>query len=168
MSRHCPVAIDRTFWDVLGRVYGGEGGIRTPGSLSTTPDFESGAFNRTLPPLRVQKSKGHAIPAGYQAILRLLWPGGSHMGNSYPGHSKFTGKGLAVATPAAASDLSIRPRVSSPRSHRTDRASPSASRAHPHIAPASLQSRRLRPHRHIRHQNQLCPDVPNAKESSHR
>ena len=31
---------------------GGEGGIRTPGSLSTTPDFESGAFNRTLPPLR--------------------------------------------------------------------------------------------------------------------
>ena len=34
------------------RIYGGEGGIRTPGSLSTTPDFESGAFNRALPPLR--------------------------------------------------------------------------------------------------------------------
>jgi hypothetical protein len=30
---------------------GGRGGIRTPGSLSTTPDFESGAFNHsaTLP-----------------------------------------------------------------------------------------------------------------------
>ena len=34
------------------RVYGGEGGIRTPDSLTTMPDFESGAFNRALPPLR--------------------------------------------------------------------------------------------------------------------
>jgi hypothetical protein len=32
-------------------VYGGEGEIRTPDSLSTMPDFESGAFNRALPPL---------------------------------------------------------------------------------------------------------------------
>ena len=32
---------------------GGEGGIRTPDSLTTMPDFESGAFNRALPPLRV-------------------------------------------------------------------------------------------------------------------
>ena len=31
---------------------GGEGGIRTPDSLTTMPDFESGAFNRALPPLR--------------------------------------------------------------------------------------------------------------------
>ena len=31
---------------------GGEGEIRTPDSLSTMPDFESGAFNRALPPLR--------------------------------------------------------------------------------------------------------------------
>jgi hypothetical protein len=40
-------------WDGVERVYGGERGIRTPGSLSTTPDFESGAFNRTLPSLRI-------------------------------------------------------------------------------------------------------------------
>ena len=33
-------------------LYGGEGGIRTPDSLATMPDFESGAFNRALPPLR--------------------------------------------------------------------------------------------------------------------
>ena len=33
--------------------YGGEGGIRTPDSLTTMPDFESGAFNRALPPLRL-------------------------------------------------------------------------------------------------------------------
>ena len=38
--------------DVLGWVNGGEGGIRTPDSLTTMPDFESGAFNRALPPLR--------------------------------------------------------------------------------------------------------------------
>ena len=31
---------------------GGEGGIRTPDSLATMSDFESGAFNRALPPLR--------------------------------------------------------------------------------------------------------------------
>jgi hypothetical protein len=31
--------------------YGGEGGIRTPDSLATMSDFESGAFNRALPPL---------------------------------------------------------------------------------------------------------------------
>jgi hypothetical protein len=32
--------------------YGGEGGIRTPGTRKGTSDFESGAFNRALPPLR--------------------------------------------------------------------------------------------------------------------
>ena len=33
-------------------VNGGEGGIRTPDTLTSMPDFESGAFNRALPPLR--------------------------------------------------------------------------------------------------------------------
>ncbi len=33
--------------------FGGEGGIRTPGGYEPTPDFKSGAFNRTLPPLRI-------------------------------------------------------------------------------------------------------------------
>lgn len=31
---------------------GGERGIRTPGGREPTPDFKSGAFNRTLPSLR--------------------------------------------------------------------------------------------------------------------
>jgi hypothetical protein len=31
---------------------GGEGGIRTPDTRKGMPDFESGAFNRALPPLR--------------------------------------------------------------------------------------------------------------------
>jgi hypothetical protein len=35
--------------------YGGEGGIRTPDTLTGMPDFESGAFNRALPPLRIAK-----------------------------------------------------------------------------------------------------------------
>ena len=39
--------------DVLGSIFGGEGGIRTPGTLASTSDFESGAFNRALPPLRI-------------------------------------------------------------------------------------------------------------------
>ena len=31
---------------------GGEGGIRTPGTVPRTLDFESSAFNRARPPLR--------------------------------------------------------------------------------------------------------------------
>jgi hypothetical protein len=33
-------------------IAGGEGGIRTPDTRKGMPDFESGAFNRALPPLR--------------------------------------------------------------------------------------------------------------------
>jgi hypothetical protein len=33
--------------------YGGEGGIRTPDTRKGMPDFESGAIDRTLPPLRI-------------------------------------------------------------------------------------------------------------------
>ena len=40
--------------DLIGESLGGEGGIRTPGTLASTSDFESGAFNRALPPLRVR------------------------------------------------------------------------------------------------------------------
>ena len=32
---------------------GGEGGIRTPDTRKGMPDFESGAFNRALPPLHI-------------------------------------------------------------------------------------------------------------------
>jgi hypothetical protein len=38
---------------LMGIAYGGEGGIRTPDTLTGMSDFESGAFNRALPPLRV-------------------------------------------------------------------------------------------------------------------
>ena len=41
-----------TWLEATGRVLGGEGGIRTPDTLTSMPDFESGAFNRALPPLR--------------------------------------------------------------------------------------------------------------------
>src|SRR5437868_3198690 len=43
------------FWislDALELANGGEGGIRTPDRLTPMSDFESGAFNRALPPLR--------------------------------------------------------------------------------------------------------------------
>jgi hypothetical protein len=38
--------------------FGGEGGIRTPGTVPRTLDFESSAFNRARPPLRLG---GHTI-----------------------------------------------------------------------------------------------------------
>ncbi len=41
---------------------GGEGGIRTPGTLASTSDFESGAFNRALPPLRTTISLSQLRP----------------------------------------------------------------------------------------------------------
>ena len=37
----------------ISKKYGGEGGIRTPDTLTGMSDFESGAFNRALPPLRI-------------------------------------------------------------------------------------------------------------------
>jgi hypothetical protein len=40
---------------------GGEGGIRTPDTRKGMPDFESGAFNRALPPLRA----GHCRRSRY-------------------------------------------------------------------------------------------------------
>jgi len=46
------------------KVYGGEGEIRTPDSLATMSDFESGAFNRALPPLRV-------LSSFYQPLARI-------------------------------------------------------------------------------------------------
>jgi hypothetical protein len=36
---------------------GGEGGIRTPDTRKGMPDFESGAFNRALPPLRAGRRR---------------------------------------------------------------------------------------------------------------
>ena len=41
---------------------GGEGGIRTPGTVPRTLDFESSAFNRARPPLRVS---GHSIEVSF-------------------------------------------------------------------------------------------------------
>ena len=47
---------------------GGEGGIRTPDTRKGMPDFESGAFNRALPPLRfVYNTLRDALE-----VLRLL------------------------------------------------------------------------------------------------
>jgi hypothetical protein len=56
-SDHLKVWTDRVLFYLsliqrLVGLNGGEGGIRTPDSLTTMPDFESGAFNRALPPLR--------------------------------------------------------------------------------------------------------------------
>jgi hypothetical protein len=48
--------VETFYWrllDVAESCNGGEGGIRTPDSLATMSDFESGAFNRALPPLRL-------------------------------------------------------------------------------------------------------------------
>ncbi len=47
---------------------GGEGGIRTPDRLAPMSDFESGAFNRALPPLR---AVNHFITDTYIARVDL-------------------------------------------------------------------------------------------------
>ena len=74
---------------------GGEGGIRTPDSLATMSDFESGAFNRALPPLRSVRllflSRAFS-PAGNRTAALLRAP-------LIPGHSKFTGKHSVGAMP---------------------------------------------------------------------
>ena len=57
---------------MLEKVYGGEGGIRTPDSLTTMPDFESGAFNRALPPLRCVYNNLLDAPEGLDLPLAVL------------------------------------------------------------------------------------------------
>ncbi len=56
----------------LGRVFvefGGEGGIRTPGRFDPSPDFKSGAFNRTLPPLL---NAGRILMMSFTLVKRLI------------------------------------------------------------------------------------------------
>ena len=57
-------------------LYGGEGGIRTPDSLATMSDFESGAFNRALPTLRTFSISWQAIlsPPWRQSKIRIHLP----------------------------------------------------------------------------------------------
>ena len=49
----------------------GEGGIRTPGTLAGTPDFESGAIDRTLPPLQVVRTQNTASKPYENQLDRL-------------------------------------------------------------------------------------------------
>ena len=60
--------------DVLELVNGGEGGIRTPGTGKGTSDFESGAFNRALPPLHAVLTAGcklYLTPTEVGCSMRL-------------------------------------------------------------------------------------------------
>ncbi len=51
--------------------FGGEGGIRTPGTIAGTSDFESGALNRALPPLRFYCFHHFNVrPAGFVIVRR--------------------------------------------------------------------------------------------------
>ena len=57
---------------MIPKISGGEGGIRTPDSLTTMPDFESGAFNRALPPLRFIYNKLRDAPEALFQQLAVL------------------------------------------------------------------------------------------------
>ena len=43
------------------RLNGGERGIRTPGTIAGTSDFESGALNRALPSLRIAAVADYSV-----------------------------------------------------------------------------------------------------------
>jgi hypothetical protein len=60
-GQHAGILIGRSM-----DMYGGERGIRTPDSLAAMPDFESGAFNRALPALRIGKP---LIANGFGGVL---------------------------------------------------------------------------------------------------
>ena len=58
-DRNCFLLFFRCLFSVALPVFakaktGGEAGIRTPGTLTSTTDFESAALNRTRPPLRIR------------------------------------------------------------------------------------------------------------------
>ena len=67
---------------------GGEGEIRTPDSLATMSDFESGAFNRALPPLRCIYLNGFTVCL-QRVGLSLYWRGfGAGAGDNVENLSK--------------------------------------------------------------------------------
>src|SRR5438132_338284 len=51
ISNRAPSATRASLQGGISNVLGGEGGIRTPGTVAGTPDFESGAIDQALPPL---------------------------------------------------------------------------------------------------------------------
>src|SRR5208282_5620161 len=97
----------RSCQDVLGRLNGGEGGIRTPDTLTSMPDFESGAFNRALPPLRSSTTAFFAARLREHQSLprRMLRCPSSHATRTHSHHyySKSTGKRRTGAMPSAVS-----------------------------------------------------------------
>jgi hypothetical protein len=78
-------------------IFGGEGGIRTPDSLATMSDFESGAFNRALPPLRVLTSFFFYLKAGPPGLSRCCICPAFAGPSGLPDNIKSTGKDAAVA-----------------------------------------------------------------------
>ncbi len=80
-------------------VYGGEGGIRTPDTRKGMPDFESGAFNRALPPLRSVNAskvpKSQRFPGSLQLVAEPFCEGEQ----SKPVLYESTGKSSAMAMP---------------------------------------------------------------------
>ena len=58
------------------QVVGGEGGIRTHGSIATTPDFESGTFDHSATSPGVGREHKQASIAGPKEVV-LVWRSGS-------------------------------------------------------------------------------------------
>ena len=77
---------------------GGEGEIRTPDSLATMSDFESGAFNRALPPLRVLTS---FVSRAY--LLRFLGSFAPETPELQAKPTSRTGRSVLPSLPAKAS-----------------------------------------------------------------
>ena len=102
---------------------GGEGEIRTPDSLSTMPDFESGAFNRALPPLRW----GELLRCCFVARVSMCRPG---LVGPCPVY-RLCGESATTCGAAAARHLRCGSRsLSARKASRANPRRPSRSRAH--------------------------------------
>jgi hypothetical protein len=86
-------------FQVVAGMYGGEGGIRTPGTNEGTSDFESGAFNRALPPLRIVT---YLLSAIYDQTCFIPWVPRQlcNRPQIYSTYYKSTCKGRALAMPS--------------------------------------------------------------------
>ena len=84
-SPHAPSAVFRLLGKLATRhpKAGGEGGIRTPGTLASTPDFESGPFNRTPAPLSAEDREASRSRADRPRQARGR-PGSAHAGRLRP------------------------------------------------------------------------------------
>jgi hypothetical protein len=123
------------------RASGGEGGIRTPGTVTRTPHFECGAFNHSATSPRRRARKCQLALCKQGALTKQERAGGTFPGGPCQSSQRYAGKGSIEAH----HHRSLRPVVSASLQCRRPRGSalarqPLGRRSEPGVAPGSADA----------------------------